>query len=688
MRILKKVLFAVSALIVVSLAVYLVLPKGPREPMEFDDPYRTARKSVRADNFMAATGTPWATKAALDILDKGGNAFDAGMAALLALNVTYPEAASFPSVAPTLIYDAEKSEIESYCGVGTAPKKATIEYFTSKGYKNIPEMGILAQLIPSSPDAIIAILDKHGTMSFSDISKEAIRLASEGFPVHSMMLNHLHLSLIERLGFNVLMPYNAKVYFGGQWWRPLHHKDRFRQPDLARTLKAMTEAEKKVIEAGGSRADGLKAVRSYFYKGPIADAIVKMHEKKGGLFTRADLENYTGYWEQPLAGDFGEYTIYANQTWNQGAVIPMILQILEGVDLKSMKPDSPEYIHTVIQSVELGIADRDKYFGDPAFVSVPTNGLLSKEYAATRRQLLTPGKAFGQTPPFGDPAEFETASETEESRGEKPNQTRNEHKESTNLSRNCVGDNSFPLSGRVQVAAKIGDTMRHRVPDFLCQASAESVQGKSETLQQAPTEHRAPAKIADTSYLAVTDKQGNSISLTPSDFPQSPMVPGMGLCLGIRMTQFRLDPTHPSSLAPGKRPRITPNASMVTRNGKLFMTFGTPEGDQQPQALVQVFLNLIVFGMDIQDAIDAPRFRSKNFPDSFSPHEYKPGVVTLEKSLYEKVGKGLEAMGYKIEVVKDWRYEMGAVCAIIRDPDTGKLRGGADPRQENWADGR
>jgi gamma-glutamyltranspeptidase/glutathione hydrolase len=153
------------------------------------------------------------------------------------------------------------------------------------------------------------------------------------------------------------------------------------------------------------------------------------------------------------------------------------------------------------------------------------------------------------------------------------------------------------------------------------------------------------------------------------------------------MTQFRLDRDHPAALAPGKRPRITPNASMVTKDGKLFMTFGTPEGDQQPQALTQVFLNRIVFGMDIQDAIDAPRFRSKNFPDSFSPHAYTPGVVVLEESLYQKVGEALEAMGYEIEVVPNWHHEMGAVGAIIRDPVTARLTGGADPRQETWADG-
>jgi len=587
MKALKILLCSIIVLTVVFVVIYMLLPKRPDEFMEFDDPYRVARDSVSAERYMAATGTPWATRAALDIMENGGNAFDAGMAALLALNVTYPEAASFPSIAPTIIYDAEGDEIRSYCGVGTAPKRATIEYFKSKGHETVPRMSILAQLVPSSPDAIIAILDEYGTMSFGQVGEEAIRLAEDGFPVHSMLLNHFDLSLPERFGYNRMMPYNVEVYLGGQWWRPLFHKERFRQPDLARTLRAMAEAERKTIDAGGTRSDGLRAVRDYFYKGPVAEAIVKLHEEKGGLISKEDLAGYEGFWEEPLTGTFGEYTIHANRTWNQGAVLPMALQILEGVDLRSMGQKSPQYIHTLIQAIELAMADREAYFGDPNFVDVPVDGLLSKEFAVLRRE----------------------------------------------------GPRGF-------------------------------------------------ARVADTSYLAVTDARGNSISLTPSDFPVSPMVPGTGLCLGIRMTQFRLDPGHPAALAPGKRPRATPNASMVTRGGELFMTFGTPEGDQQPQALAQVFVNLMVFGMDIQDAIDAPRFRSKNFPDSFSPHEYNPGLVLIEQSLYDRVGKELEAMGYKIEVVSDWDSDMGAVCAIIRDPETGRLKGGADPRQENWADGR
>jgi gamma-glutamyltranspeptidase/glutathione hydrolase len=627
MKIVRKVLWGLVALSVMLAVVYLFLPKGPRDLMEFDDSHRVSRDLVKADHFMASTGTPWATEAALDVMRRGGNAFDAAMAGLLALNVTYPEAASFPSIAPILIYDAAKNEVRSYTGVGTAPARATIDFFKAEGYDTIPKMGILAQLLPSSPDVIIAMLEQYGTRSFGDIARTAVKLAEEGFPTHAMMLNHLDLNFVERLGFAVLMPYNVDVYMRGEWWRPMHHQDRFIQPDLANTLKSMVEAEQKVLAAGGSRSEGLKAVRDYFYKGPIADKIVRLHEEEGGLFSHKDLSEYKGHWEKPLTGSYGDFTFYANGTWSQGAVVPMALQILEGIDLKSMDHNSPQYVHTLIQALDLAMADREAYFGDPDFVTVPTKGLLSKEFAAARRQAMTPEKAFGQLPAAGDPTRFDVSVQ--------PGQQR-----------------QAPL---------------------LMANNRSSGWTLFDDL--------------DTSYLAVTDAAGNSVSLTPSDFPQSPMVPGTGLCLGTRMTQFRLDPNHPAALLPGKRPRVTPNASMVTRDGQLYMTFGTPEGDQQPQALVQMFLNMAVFGMDVQQAIEAPRFRSRNFPDSFSPHKYLAGVVDLERSLNNAVGKELVNMGYKVEIVEDLHYTMGAVGAIIRDHKSGKLIGGADPRQENWAAG-
>ncbi|MBN1636737.1 MAG: gamma-glutamyltransferase, partial [Deltaproteobacteria bacterium] len=192
----------------------------------------------------------------------------------------------------------------------------------------------------------------------------------------------------------------------------------------------------------------------------------------------------------------------------------------------------------------------------------------------------------------------------------------------------------------------------------------------------------------DTSYISIIDRLGNAVSLTPSDFPMTPMVPGTGLTLGNRMTQFRLDPEHADALEPGKRPRITPNPSMVFKNGELFMSFGTPGGDMQTQAMVQVFLNIAVFGMDPQEAIDAPRFCSFNFPDSFSPHTYQPGTIGLEEHLYKTVSSSLKELGYTALSAGNWDENYGAVCAIIKDPQSANLISGADPRQESWAEGR
>ncbi|MDR0530880.1 MAG: gamma-glutamyltransferase [Oscillospiraceae bacterium] len=620
-KVLKWIGITLLSLILALAVVYFALPKGPRAPMAFDDPFRKPRTVAHSNSYMAAAGTPWAAQAAVDVMENGGNAFDAAMAALLALNVTFPQAASFPGVAPILLYNAKTGQVESYIGAGTAPQKATVEYFRSKGLDNVPKYKLIAQLLPASPDVLIAILKEHGTLSFSELCKPAIHLAREGFPVHGMLLHDMGLSLPLRAGLAVLMPYNAKVYFGGQWWRPLHQNDRMKLSDLANSLQELCDAEQQALNAGKSREEALDAVRAYFYEGPIAEAIAAYHEKKDGLITLDDLKNYAGGWEAPLSGGFGEYTIYANDTWNQGGVVPMALQILDGLDLKAMGHNSPEYIHTVAQAIELAMADREAYFGDPAFVEVPIAGLLSPDYAAARRELMTPGKAFGQTPPAGTPA-----------------------------------------------------------------GAAEKRTPAAQPAPSQKTPENALSFGKDTSYITVIDNAGNAVSLTPSDFPESPMIPGTGLNLGTRMTQFYLDDS-PNGLLPGKRPRITPNPSMVLKNGELFMSFGTPGGESQTQAIIQVFLNITVFGMDPQEAISAPRFISLNWPNSFAPHEYYPGQLTLEASLYEACGKQLEAMGYQLNQLEDWDNTLGAVCAIIRDPATGELVGGADPREESWAIG-
>jgi gamma-glutamyltranspeptidase/glutathione hydrolase len=605
---------------VAGLLVALLLPRGARDPMPFDDPSRQPREAREAREHLVVAGTPWAANAMERVLAEGGNAFDAAVAGLLVLNVTYGEAASFPGIAPLLVWDAATGRARSYVGVGTAPARATIEELRARGHEVVPKYDIVAQLVPASPDVIIELLSTYGTRGFGELSKPAIAIAEEGFPVHLAMARDLDFGFFERLGFRLLMPYNAEVFTQGQWWRPIVRGDRFRMTDLARTLGRLAQVESSCVEGGGERRECLLAVREYFYRGPIADAIVALHERHDGLMTREDLAGYQGRWEEPLSGRFGDYEVLTNGTWTQGIVVPMALQILDGVPLRELGHNSAAYVHRVVQAFELAMADREAWVGDPDFVEVPVDALLDRDYAARQRGRMT-ARAFRALPASGIETNLDGAT------GWRP-----------------------PPPGHQGVFA------------------------------------RAPRFGRDTSYLAVIDGAGNSVSMTPSDFPQSPMVPGLGLTLGIRMTQFRLDPESPTALEPGKRPRVTPHALMLLRDGKHTMSIGTPGAEMQTQANVQVLLNHLVFGMGIQKAIDAPRFRCLSWPDSFSPHDAEPGVLELEATLFDAIADELRALGYEVRRWDDWDNHFSAVGAVLRDGDL--LIAGSDPRDATTARGR
>ncbi|RBP51044.1 gamma-glutamyltransferase family protein [Arenicella xantha] len=605
--------------LVLIVSIWLASVLDQPELVEWQDPWQQKREHVQAQDYMVVAGTPWAAQAAADILDNGGNAFDAAVAALLVLNVTFGEAASFPSIAPLLIYDAKNNESRSYVGVGTAPAAATIDAFNARGFKVVPKMDIYSQLIPASPDVIARLLSQYGTRSFKEVSAPAIQIATDGFPVHKIMLRNLDLNVFERFAYNYLLPYNAKVYLDNRWWRPLRHKQRFTRPDLAKTLSQLAQAETKALLNGGDRNAGLQAMRDYFYNGPLAEKIVKLHKEKSGLISADDLANYSGHWEKPLSGDFQDFEIQTNGTWTQGIVVPMVLQILDGIDLKSMGHNSEQYVHTVAQAIELVMADRETFIGDPEFNDVPIEQLLSKEYAALRRGLMNK-KAFNAIPNAGAPLEMQA--------------------------------NGEQVNLNAHVASLYNKTIGR-----------------------------------DTSYLSIVDKDGNAVSMTPSDFPHSPMVPDTGMTLGIRMTQFRLDDTHPSSLEPGKRPRVTPHALMVFNKSdqSLYMSLGTPGADMQTQALIQVLLNHLVFDMDIQTAVDQPRFRSRNLPDSFSPHSYSPATLDLEDDLYQSISVSLNKRGYTTKRFEKLHNHFSAVGAIVLKNN--RLFAGADPREGTTAIG-
>lgn len=639
-RIIRAVFIFLAATAALGALAYAFLPKGPRDPMEYEGTAGTRKPEIRAREFAVVAGTPWAAEAGYRVLEEGGNAADAAVATLLALNVTHGEAASFPGVAPLMYFDAATGRAESYIGAGTAPRAATIEAFRKAGFETVPELDIRAQLLPASPDVIVGLLAKYGTMGFGELAKPAIDLARAGFPAHRAMVENLDFSLVERIGFSILMPYNARVFIRGEWWRPFHPNERMTFPDLADTLERLADAERAALDSGASREEALTAVRRHFYEGPIAEAIVALHEKKGGFITREDLAAYRGGWEEPVRAAWNGFELHANGAWSQGVMEALILRTLEGIDLAALGHNTPEYIHVVTQAIELAMADRDAYVGDPAFVDVPLEALLSDDYAASRRSMMTQ-KAFPALPPPGDAR---------------------------------AGSASERSSGR-EGAEAIAAVARRTGIDPTA-GSATSILSRTDF-----------SVGQDTSQLAVLDRAGNVVVMTPSDFPQTPMVPGTGLNLGNRMTQFRLDPDHVGALEPGKRPRITPHALIVTRGGAFFMGLSTPGGDMQAQALAQVLLNVTAFGMSLDEAIAAPRFYSVSAPSSFAPHESYPARLRLESDLYASAAAGLRALGYEAMEDPAWHKDYGAVGAIMAD-GAGGFIAAADPREETTALGR
>jgi gamma-glutamyltranspeptidase / glutathione hydrolase len=623
-RIFKWIGLGLLGLILIAGVVYAFLPKGPRDLMEYTDRTKTEKQLLKADQFAVVAGTPWASRAGYDVLSRGGTACDAAVATLLTLNITHGEASSFPGVAPTMYYNAQTGEVKSYVGAGKAPAAATIEKFKQRGFKTVPEMDIWAQLVPASPDVIVSLLKDCGTMSFSELAQPAIQVARDGFPMHAIMARNLDFSLLERIGFTILMPENSRIFIHGEWWRPIYPHERMTFPDLANTLQNMADAEQLALSNGATRAVALQAVRDYFYKGPIAEKIAAYHQEKKGLIAYEDLATYAGGWEKPVVGHYGNYTIYANGTWSQGVMESLILQTLEGIDLKSMGQNSPQYIHTVTQAIDLAMADRDAYVADPAFVNVPLDILLSKSFADRRRAAMT-DRAFVSLPSPGL------------------------------LIPPASGSAPERLSGLSPMQALLA------VTNF--------------------------SAGQDTSQLVVVDAQGNAVVMTPSDFPQTPMIPGTGLNLGNRMNQFRLDPGSVNALQPGKRPRITPHAVILFKDGKFYMALSTPGGDMQAQALVQVLLNIKVFGMDLEQAVSAPRFYTIASPSSFAPHESYPGHIRLESDLYATAADGLKALGYTPEESPKWDKDFGAVGAIMIG-ENGELLAGADPREETTALGK
>jgi gamma-glutamyltranspeptidase / glutathione hydrolase len=575
-----------------------------------DAPGQTMRPVIRGRQAAVASMKAEATEAARRILDAGGNAFDAAVGGQAALAVTDFSLNGIGSDAVILLYSAREKRVYSVNAEPRAPKLATIDWYEKNNGGKIPESdGLLSGGLPGVVDAWYTLLDRWGTMSFEQVLQPAIELAEKGFP-----LSEYGASYISDTKKILKYPTTVKIYLPGG--RPPMAGEILRNPDLARTLKKLVEAEK--ASHGKGRHEALKAARDRFYKGDIARDLAAFSEANGGLFRYEDFAEYSAEVEKPVSIDYRGYQIYKNPSASQGPTELIALNLLEGYDLKSLGQNSPDFLHTSVEAVKLAMADREKYLGDMDFIKIPYDGLLSKEYARERRKLIDPAKASLELRP-GSPEKF-------------------------------------------TARASALDRPVHKTLDG--DASHDG----------------------DTSYIAVVDKDRNMVSFEPSLhslFGTGVVMGDSGIIFNCRGDYYSLVRGEANALEPGKRPRSTLQSTLIMKDGQPYAILGSPGGDDQVMRTMQTLINMIDFGMNIQQAIEAPRWSSRAFPASPFPHTMHPGDMSVEARIPESTRQQLIARGHKLRVAPAW--SLGSNAGIVLDMSTGVLSAGADPRVDAYA---
>lgn len=586
----------------------------------------TQRAVVTANRFAVASGHQLATQAGMAILEAGGNAVDAGVAAGIALGVLHSDLVNVAGVAPIMIRMADTGKVVTIDGLGTWPRAAHVEFFETRYGGAIPE-GLLRTVVPAAPAAWITALRDFGTMTFCEVAASAIRYARDGFPAFPLFVRFIS----DNEDCYRRYAENCRIYLPKG--RPPQVGELFVQSDLAATLQYMVDQENS---RAGNRGEGLAAAYDAFYRGDIANTICAYHRKNGGLLAREDMAEYRVRYEEPLKVGFGGTDIYCCGPWSQGVSLAQAFAMLNDIDCAKLGHNSPDYIHCLTEMLKLVFADRERYVADPRFVDVPTAAMLERDYLRARLKQVDRQKAWPEMPPAG---ELVTGTR-------------------------AATDGTFQAT----VLKQGGDAHATKPQDA------------------APA--GGPAS-ADTSYVGIIDAQGNMFSTSPSDTSaDTEVIPGTGLCPSSRGSQSRGVSGSINAVAPGKRPRLTPNPALAVKDEKPFMVFGTPGGDVQIQAMVQVFLNAVCFGMDIQQAIESPRFATYSFPSSFAPNDYFPGLLMLERRLSDETGAALAARGHRIDWWTDWTWKAGGVCAVQVDRDKAMLYAGADPRRAGYAQGR
>jgi gamma-glutamyltranspeptidase / glutathione hydrolase len=577
----------------------------------------TTRPELRG-TFGMVSSTHWlASQCGMSVLERGGNAFDAAVAAGFVLQVVEPHLNGLGGEVPIILWDGVHRRPRVICGQGPAPRAASIQQVADMGLAEIPGSGLLAACVPGAFAGWMTLLRDHGTWSVRDTLEFAIGYAEGGYPLLPRISDMV--AMVETL-FRDQWPSSAAVYLAGGVPVPW---SRFRNPDLAHTMRRLVDG---ATATPGGREAQIDAALGGFYAGFVAEAIDRhcrvetmdsSGERHRGLLTGSDLEAFRARSEAPITTEFGGWTIAKCAPWSQGLVYLQQLRLLEGFALKEAGFLSAEHVHLVTECAKLAFADREAWYGDPDFTPVPVGDLLSDAYASERRKLvghaasleLRPGKPGGREP---------------------------------------------------------------HLPRRIRQSVAEG--HWTGTGSQAAGEVRG-----DTVHVAVADRFGNLVACTPSGgwLQSSPVIDGLGFCLGTRAQMFNLDAKHPNHLEGGKRPRTTLSPTLALRDGEPRLAFGTPGGDQQDQWTLELFLAHAVFGHDLQAAMDGPMFHTTHFPSSFAPHEVNPGRVHTEP-LPRGVVAELQRRGH--EIVEGDRWSLGRMCAVGRDPQTGFLSAAADAR--------
>jgi gamma-glutamyltranspeptidase / glutathione hydrolase len=586
-----------------------------------------------AGTFGMVASTHWlATAAGMAVLEAGGNAFDAAVATGLVLQVVEPHLNGPGGEVPVIGYSAAEGGSFVIDGQGTAPAAATVRAYQDLGIDLIPGNGLLAATVPGAFGAWMLLLARYGTLPLRDVMRYAIGYAADGYPMLPTASGAIQ-AMAQT--FTDYWPTSAEIYLASGAPAP---GDRFANKALAATYsRILAEAE----AASADREAQIEAARRAWYEGFVAEAIdafVAHAEVMDGtgrrnrsLLTGADLAAWRASAELPVTFGFRGLTVCKTGPWGQGPVFLQQLALLDGFDLQAMGAASAELVHTMTECAKLAFADREAWYGDPRQSDVPLAGLLAPEYAAQRRRLVGNRASFDLVP--GRPGDAEPR---------------------------------LPA----YAADRPGAT------------GAGAIGGTGE-----PTFADVSLGPGDTCHLDVADRFGNLVSATPSGgwLQSSPIVPGLGFCLGSRAQMFTLSPGFASTLAPGRRPRTTLSPGLVLRGGEPYMAFGTPGGDQQDQWTVAFFLNHVVFGMNLQEAIDAPAFHTDHFPSSFYPRQSFPGSLTIESRAGEAVIEGLRERGHDVTVAEPW--SLGRISAVRKDG--GFLYAGANPRgMQGYAAGR